>query len=336
MVKYCPRCGYPNADDAVFCVRCGYQLPNLPYSQPYQQPPQQPIPSQQPPQYPPYQQPPYGAPPAQLPPYQQPKKKFPIKAVISAVVAVVVVLVVLLVVLPLLTPHSITAVASTAQSLFGGSWSVDKNKSGTGVYIGNGEYKVTFLNGSTEIISLSQLNVNGITPFGSSFFGGLGGFYSGSGGFYYQPAFVYTPPSKIAVAVAQGNVNGKPTYVIVVGEYWNTSPNLASYLYNQTEQLVSTEGQYLQQIESQASANGGTIQIDTSGSLGYFLIYTDNQSIIQEAEFQSGVSLNYTISQIGIYAQYNSNTFIGVIAINVPMNSVSAGQALAADVQSSL
>ncbi|MFP3202485.1 MAG: zinc ribbon domain-containing protein [Sulfolobus sp.] len=329
MVKYCPRCGYPNADDAVFCVRCGYQLPNLPYSQPYQQPPQQPIPYQQPPQYPPYQQPPYGAPPAQLPPYQQPKKKFPVKAVIGAVVAVVVVLVVLLVVLPLLTPHSVTAVASTAQSLFGGSWSVDKNKSGTGVYIGNGEYKVTFLNGSTEIISLSQLNLNGFASFGSSFF-------SGSGGLYYQPGFVYTPPSKIAVAVAQGNVNGQPTCVIVVGEYWNTSPNLASYLYNLTEQLVSTEGQYLQQIESQASANGATIQIDTSGSLGYFLIYTANQSIIQEAEFQSGISLNYTISQIGIYAQYNSNTFIGVMAINVPMNSVSAGQALAADVQSSL
>jgi len=334
MVKYCPRCGYPNADDAVFCVRCGYQLPNLPYSQPYQQPPQQPIPSQQPPQYPPYQQPPYGAPPAQLPPYQQPKKKFPVKAVIGAVVAVVVVLVVLLVVLPLLTPHSITAVASTAQSLFGGSWSVDKNKSGTGVYIGNGEYKVTFLNGSTEIISLSQLNLNGFTSFGSSFFGGSASFGSSfSGGLYYQPGFVFTPSSKIAVAVAQGNVNGQPTCVIVVGEYWNTSPNLASYLYNLTEQLVSTEGQYLQQIESQASANGATIQIDTSGSLGYFLIYTANPSIIQELEV---FSLNYTISQIGIYAQYNSNTFIGVMAINVPMNSVSAGQALAADVQSSL
>jgi len=213
--------------------------------------------------------------------------------------------------------------ASTAQSLFGGSWSLDKNKSGTGVYIGNGKYRFTFLNGSTEIISLSQWNPNGFTSFGSSFF-------SGPGGLYYQP------PSKIAVAVAKGNVNGQPTYVIVFGEYWNTSPNLASYLYNQTEQLVSTGSQFLQLIESQAAANGETIKIGTSGGLGYFLVYTANPSTIQEAEFLSGISPNYTISQTGIYVQYNSNTLIGVIGINVPLNSVSAGQTLAADVQSSL
>jgi len=26
MTKYCPRCGYPNPDDALFCQRCGYQF----------------------------------------------------------------------------------------------------------------------------------------------------------------------------------------------------------------------------------------------------------------------------------------------------------------------
>ena len=215
--------------------------------------------------------------------------------------------------------------ASTAQSLFGGSWSLDKNESGTGVYIGNGEYRVTYLNGSTEVISLSQVNLNGFTSFSNPFLSGPGGFYN-------------QPPSKIVVAVAKGNVNGQPTYVIVFGEYWNTSPNLASYLYTQTEQLVSNESQYLQLIESQAAANGVTMQIGTSGGLGYALLYTANQSVLQSVEFQSGISLNlnYTISQIGIYGQYNSNTLIGVIAINVPMNSVSAGQSLAADVQSSL
>ncbi|MGC9090099.1 MAG: zinc-ribbon domain-containing protein, partial [Caldisericia bacterium] len=25
MVKYCPRCGTPNDDNALFCVKCGYQ-----------------------------------------------------------------------------------------------------------------------------------------------------------------------------------------------------------------------------------------------------------------------------------------------------------------------
>jgi len=27
MVKYCPRCGTPNDDNAQFCVKCGYQFP---------------------------------------------------------------------------------------------------------------------------------------------------------------------------------------------------------------------------------------------------------------------------------------------------------------------
>jgi hypothetical protein len=319
MVKYCPRCGYPNADDAAFCVKCGYQFLNQPSSQPPQQPPQQP----------PNQQPPYGAPPAQPSPDQQPRKKFPVKAIIGAVLTVVVVLVVLVVVLPLLTPHDITAVASTAQSLFGGSWSLNKNKSGTGVYIGNGKYKFTFLNGSTEVISLSQLNLNGFTSFSNPFL-------SGSGGFYFQPGFIFTPPSKVAIAVAKGNVNGQPTCIIAFGEYWNTSPNLASYLYNQTEQLISTESQFLQLIESQAAANGETIKVGTSGGLAYALIYTNNPSVLPEAGFPSGISLNYAISQMGVYTQYSSNTIIGVIGINVPLNSVSAGQALAADVQGSL
>ena len=26
MVKYCPRCGYPNADEAIYCARCGFLL----------------------------------------------------------------------------------------------------------------------------------------------------------------------------------------------------------------------------------------------------------------------------------------------------------------------
>jgi hypothetical protein len=89
-------------------------------------------------------------------------------------------------------------------------------------------------------------------------------------------------------------------------------------------------------MESQAAAKGETIKIGTSGNSGYVLMYTANPSAIPEFGFQSGNCLNYPISQMGIYGQYNSNTFIGVIAINVPMKSESAGQALAADVQSSL
>jgi len=48
MVKYCPMCGYPNPDNAMFCVRCGYRFPQV--VQPVQQGPQMQQPMQQYPQ----------------------------------------------------------------------------------------------------------------------------------------------------------------------------------------------------------------------------------------------------------------------------------------------
>ena len=39
MVKYCPRCGAPNEDNALFCSKCGWQFPQV--QQIPQQPPQQ-------------------------------------------------------------------------------------------------------------------------------------------------------------------------------------------------------------------------------------------------------------------------------------------------------
>jgi len=49
MVKYCPRCGAPNDDDANFCVKCGYRFPVQQTSQapPPSGQPQQPHPSKQ-------------------------------------------------------------------------------------------------------------------------------------------------------------------------------------------------------------------------------------------------------------------------------------------------
>jgi uncharacterized membrane protein YvbJ len=48
MVKYCPRCGAPNEDNALFCSKCGWQFPQvqqIPQQQPQQivQPSTQPI-----------------------------------------------------------------------------------------------------------------------------------------------------------------------------------------------------------------------------------------------------------------------------------------------------
>jgi len=49
MVKYCPKCGAPNDDDANFCVKCGYRFPvqQTPQAPPPSGQPQQPHPSKQ-------------------------------------------------------------------------------------------------------------------------------------------------------------------------------------------------------------------------------------------------------------------------------------------------
>jgi len=162
MVKYCPKCGYPNPDEAMYCVRCGTPLTNVPVQQP-QSPPQQP-PYQQPAQPPSYpQQPMY--PPPQQPPYQQypypqpyPKRrKFPIKAVIGAVIAVVVVLVVVLVVLPMFTKPSYPVSASDLQSIYGGTWTVLNNMSAT-ITFSSSSATISFFNGTTKTLPITSNN----------------------------------------------------------------------------------------------------------------------------------------------------------------------------------
>jgi hypothetical protein len=49
MVKYCPRCGFQNPDDAMYCIRCGFPLTQPVYQPTVQQPPLSPPPYPQPP-----------------------------------------------------------------------------------------------------------------------------------------------------------------------------------------------------------------------------------------------------------------------------------------------
>jgi len=49
MVKYCPRCGFQNPDDAMYCIRCGFPLTQQVYQPTVQQPPVSPPPYPQPP-----------------------------------------------------------------------------------------------------------------------------------------------------------------------------------------------------------------------------------------------------------------------------------------------
>jgi hypothetical protein len=166
MVKYCPKCGYPNPDDAMYCVRCGTPLATVqpqPQSAP-QQPinyPQQP-PQTQPPQYP--QQP---NPPPVYPPYQQypyPKRRFPIKAVIGAVIAVVVVLVVVFVVLPIFIGPlpifirpSYPITVSDLQSIYGGSWKVNTSSSYV-ISISTSSVTISYFNGTKKTLPVTPSN----------------------------------------------------------------------------------------------------------------------------------------------------------------------------------
>ncbi|MEJ2775320.1 zinc ribbon domain-containing protein [Sulfolobaceae archaeon RB850M] len=161
MVKYCPKCGYPNPDEAMYCVRCGTPLATVqqpqspPQQPPYQQPAQPPSYPQQP-MYPPPQQPPY-----QQYPYPQPypkRRKFPIKAVIGAVIAVVVVLVVVFVVLPMFTKPSYPVSASDLQSIYGGTWTVLNNRSGTITFSSSSE-TISYFNGTTKTLPLISNNI---------------------------------------------------------------------------------------------------------------------------------------------------------------------------------
>jgi hypothetical protein len=49
MVKYCPRCGFQNPDEAMYCSRCGFPLTQPVYQPTVQQPPVSPPPYPQPP-----------------------------------------------------------------------------------------------------------------------------------------------------------------------------------------------------------------------------------------------------------------------------------------------
>lgn len=166
MGKYCPKCGHPNPDDEMYCVRCGTPLateqsqsqsaPQQPINYP-QQPPQT-----QPPQY--SQQP---NPPPVYPPYQQypyHKRRLPIKTVISVAIADVVVLGVFLVVLPIFlspkpiffSPNNLISV-SDLQSIYGGGWEIKASESGV-ISISTSSVTISYFNGTTKTLPVTPSN----------------------------------------------------------------------------------------------------------------------------------------------------------------------------------
>ncbi|PVU74309.1 hypothetical protein DDW13_07940 [Acidianus hospitalis] len=296
MVKYCPKCGYPNSDDANFCVRCGYQFSAVGYQQ-----------SQQPNSQPPYI-------PANINSPESPNKKIPLKAIIGGILAIIIILVVFLVVLPLISPHGVYALASTAQSEFGGKWVIAKCKSGTASYMGNGEYKVKYLNGTVVYESYNSLQFTNLLcpPFrGSSAY-----------------KIIYNAyPTKVVFSMINGTVNGEKTYIILIGAYWNYTPNPASETYSVINSILSNSSYSasISAAEAQAKSQGICFVISSFNGLDYYYMSTANTTLLSQLPISSSSlqSLGVTsISALGAFVGVSNNEEIAVLAVNLaPTNS---------------
>lgn len=132
-MKVCPVCGTENPDDAKVCMKCGYVFPSVPPSQP-----------------------PYAPPPS--PPSSSKK---PILIGVIATVAVVIIILGVLFIPSSSSKNSgfsgvASALASSASNDYGGNWYAEPNGTGSAVVYSNGSAKVTFLNGSSTMISIQQ------------------------------------------------------------------------------------------------------------------------------------------------------------------------------------
>ncbi|BDC17922.1 zinc ribbon domain-containing protein [Acidianus sp. HS-5] len=320
MVKYCPKCGYPNVDDAKFCLKCGSPLPESYILQGGAPPQSSPQSSPQPPPQPPTSQYPYM-------PQEPPKKKVPIKAILGGVVAVIVVLVVFLVVLPLISPsHGVYGIASTASSDFGGHWSVAKCKSAVATYVGNGKYEIKYLNGTTEYKKICSI------PFGC-----LSSLISTSGGTYYQPNFMEYP-SKISFAVINGTVNGQKDVIVLLGMYWNSTPNIAYYFSNMTKYLITKCSSSIAAGESQAKQLDSCFIISSFNGMYYYYIATSNSTLLSSVSVPYSALSHLGISHLTAIGEFwGATTHEAIIAVTINVApSSSQIQSIVSEFQSCL
>ncbi|BCU69864.1 zinc ribbon domain-containing protein [Stygiolobus caldivivus] len=309
MTKHCDKCGIDYPDEYQFCQKCGSPLRPIWY---------QPTTAATP-------QPPQG---------QPPNKGFDFKVIGGLLGAVIAVVLVLIVLFALGAPSAtaLSAVGTTAQQDFGGSWSVMKNSTGVAVYIGNGLYNVTLLNGKKETVSYSDLSSQYLGVLSYSTFQPSGGNYR------FMPSFtVY--PTKVDFVVANGTVNGQNTLIIGVGVYYNTTPNPACYVYNFTNYIMqnSTFSSFISSISANASKYGINFQVGSSNGFDYYFVSTTNQTFLSTTPISGFASqLGFiNITAIGTYGEVSTNEEIGIIMINVPP-TLSQAQGIASEVEGSL
>ncbi|BDC17943.1 hypothetical protein HS5_08330 [Acidianus sp. HS-5] len=242
------------------------------------------------------------------------------KAIIGAVMAVIVVLVVFLVVLPLISPHGINALASTASSEFGGSWKLSKCKSATGIYIGNKTYEVKYLNGTTIKETSSKLGLSGL-----QFYIGL--FLSilpmGSSN-YYMPTVHLIYPVKIVTAMANGTVNGHKAFILVVGIHYNTTSNPIYGIYTKFNKILtnSSYSSTISHLEAKAKTEGAKCFVISSfNGMDYIFMSTCNHTQLSQS-LMPNVIPKCCIVSAGTFVGISNTDEILVWVINVaPTNS---------------
>ncbi|BDC17927.1 zinc ribbon domain-containing protein [Acidianus sp. HS-5] len=300
MVKYCPRCGYPNVDDAKFCMKCGYQLPQyIPQSPPPT------LPSTQQPNFPPPSQPSASQQPS------TPKKRAPVLAIIGVVMVVVVVLAVFLVFLPLFSFHGITALASTASKEFGGKWVTVKCKSATATYVGKGVYEVKYFNGTTVYENYDEIKF-------CCFNNVLSGLSSVSANSYFQINYYNVYPAKVVFTLVNGTVNGEKTYILAAGAYYNITPNPASEGYSSINSVLSNASysSYISEYEAYLKSQGICVTISTYNGLDYLYMSVSNYTMLSETQAPSSLG-GYSIHSLSEFGGVSNNEEIVVITINL-------------------
>jgi len=316
MTKRCDKCGIDYPDEYQFCLKCGSPLRLLEgtptfTSNPSPQPPLQPF-----------------------PPNQPSGKKFSFKilgGLLGALVALVII-VVLLFALASPSAVALAQVSAIAQQDFGGSWSVVKSNTGVAVYIGNGEYNVTFLNGKKVTVSYYDLSSAYLSALGYTSLGVSGGNNQ------FQPSFVILP-TKVDFVVVNGTINGEKTLIIGVGVYYNSTPNPAYYTYNLTNYILtnSTLSSFVSSISANASKYGINLQIGSFNQFDYYFLSSTNRSFISTMQVSGYVSqLGFVnLTSLATYGEVSTNEEIGVIMINISP-TLSQAQSIASEIAGSL
>jgi hypothetical protein len=227
-------------------------------------------------------------------------------AILGATVALVVFLIAAFVLVSQFGGSSLSALASTAQSYYGGQWQVNP-KSFVAAYKGNGTYAVTLANGSAVTVSVSN-DLNAESE-GANHYASLGGHLIGYDR-VLEMLEAYAP-NYVVLASINGTVNGQKALIVVIAMEWNSSDSPAGVVYNLTSAL------YNETVEAYSATKfvePGLISEIGKSDGHYYVYFYQNLT----ARFAVGMEINgLPIDVRASYFQVSPTAMVGVLAINV-------------------